>query len=152
LQQATHGHSAHTHVLGNRPDRRTSGVPRADRLPACDAPQSGLHLAQFCSAGWWRRKRWHDRWYGFGLHFRDDVLYPPTATAENLVECGTGVGRQVETISNLDCVRRALLAAFRVCTGAIANDWRGKAPSGITSNWSCRTRLCPSSRTRDCAI
>jgi hypothetical protein len=122
LQQATHGHSAHTHVLGNRPDRRTSGVPLAYCLPACDAPRSGLHLAQFCSAGRWRRERWHDRWFGFGRHFGDDVLYAPTAAAENLVECGTGVGRQMETIGDLDCVRRALLTAFRVCARTIAND------------------------------
>jgi len=45
--------------------------------------------------------------FGFELHFRDHVLHLPTATAENLVEGGTGVGRHLKPIGDLDRIRCA---------------------------------------------
>jgi hypothetical protein len=106
LQEAAHGHPAHTHVLGDPPYRCACCAPLAHRLPSCDAPRSRFQFAQFRSARRWRRERWHHRGFGFGLHFRDDVLHVSTATAKNLVECGAGVGRQVKPIGDLDPLLR----------------------------------------------
>jgi len=78
-----------------------------------------LELAQFRSAGLWRRERCHHRGFGFRCHLSDDVLHASTAAVEDLVECDTGIGREVETISDFRC---ALPAAFSVCTGAIVDD------------------------------
>src|SRR6516162_83790 len=44
------------------------------------------------------------------------------AAAENLVECGTCIRRQIETIGDLDGVGCALLSTLSICAGTIAND------------------------------
>src|SRR5262249_19202912 len=76
----------------------------------------------FRSTRCWRRERRHYREFGFRRYLTDDVLHPTMAAAENLVECGTGIGRQVETIGDLDRIGCALLSTLSICAGTIAND------------------------------
>jgi hypothetical protein len=46
----------------------------------------------------------------------------PSTASQDLVHGGAGVGAQVEPFGDLDRVWCALLAAFGVCTGSVADD------------------------------